>query len=77
VQHALGETLGDMLEEVKQNLHQEPYTKDEVCQELGVTAEVLVSTSLSENTLHGEQLYMLHVKATLYSILMSACACRH
>ncbi|XP_064619065.1 N-acetylgalactosamine kinase-like [Lineus longissimus] len=63
VQNALGLKLDGMLQEVRQHLHEEPYTKDEVCLELGVTADELASTSLSENTLH-VQSFKLFQRAT-------------
>lgn len=51
VQKALGLTLEDAISIVKEILHPEPYTKEEVCGILGVTADELAETSLSANTL--------------------------
>lgn len=53
LQKALDISLDAMLEVVKATLHPEPYTKEEVCTILEVTADELASTSLSENTLTG------------------------
>ena len=39
---------------MKEVLHPEPYTKDEVCGILGVSADELAHTSLSANTLTGK-----------------------
>lgn len=54
VQKALGLTLEDSVSIVKDILHCEPYTKQEVCGILGVTDEELAQTSLSANTLTGK-----------------------
>ncbi|XP_067665828.1 N-acetylgalactosamine kinase-like [Haliotis asinina] len=51
LQQQLGLGLEDMLGVVEDVLHQGPYSKDEVCQILGVTADELASTTLSANTL--------------------------
>ncbi|KAK3098589.1 hypothetical protein FSP39_021040 [Pinctada imbricata] len=51
VQKALKLTLEEALEVVKEVLHEEPYTKEEVAQILGVSKEELANTSLSANTL--------------------------
>ena len=46
VQTALGSDVDDLVEVVKDTLHTEPYTKQEVCDIMGVSVE-----SLEENTL--------------------------
>ncbi|XP_064608381.1 N-acetylgalactosamine kinase-like [Liolophura sinensis] len=50
LQVTLGVKLSDMPEVVKAAIHPEPYTKDELCGILGVSAEELAQTSLSANT---------------------------
>ena len=54
VQGALGLTLEEALQLVKEVFHEEPYTKHEVGQILGLSHEELAKTSLSANTLDGE-----------------------
>lgn len=63
VQNDLGLTLEDAVSLVKEVLHPEPYTKDEVCGILGVTADELAGTSLSANTLTVTS-FKLHDRAT-------------
>ena len=53
LQDKLGLSLGDMLELVKTSLHEEAYTKQEICDILEVTAEELNNISLSEKVLTG------------------------
>ncbi len=54
VQEKLGVTLEDMVAMVKQVLHPQPYTKQEVCQILGVTSQELDNITLSEKSRHCE-----------------------
>ncbi|XP_052099776.1 N-acetylgalactosamine kinase-like [Mytilus californianus] len=63
VQKALGLTLDDAVNVVKEILHPEPYTKEEVCGILEVTADELSQTSLSANTLDVKS-FKLHDRAT-------------
>ncbi|CAG2218940.1 GALK2 [Mytilus edulis] len=63
VQKALGLTLDEAINVVKEILHQEPYTKEEVCGILEVTADELAQTSLSANTLDVKT-FKLHNRAT-------------
>ncbi|VDI51374.1 N-acetylgalactosamine kinase [Mytilus galloprovincialis] len=63
VQKALGLTLDEAVNVVKEILHQEPYTKEEVCGILEVTADELAQTSLSANTLDVKT-FKLHDRAT-------------
>ena len=53
LQETLGVSLKDMDSLVKEIIHAEPYSKQEICDILGVTAEELAETSLSPNTLTG------------------------
>ncbi|XP_066274025.1 N-acetylgalactosamine kinase-like [Branchiostoma lanceolatum] len=50
LQAALGVSLEEMGVVVDKLLHKDPYSREEVCKELGVTAEELQETSLSQNT---------------------------
>ena len=50
----MGLTLSDMIQLVNENLHKEPYSKQEVCEILEVTEEELNSLSLSERTYDSE-----------------------
>ncbi|XP_056428207.1 N-acetylgalactosamine kinase isoform X5 [Hyla sarda] len=50
VQSRLGVTVGDMLAIVEQVLHPESYTREEVCETLGVSLEDLCASVLSQNT---------------------------
>jgi hypothetical protein len=54
VQTALGLTLSDAVALIDQYLHREPYSKQEVCDILAVTAEDLDATSLSERSRRGQ-----------------------
>lgn len=54
VRQALGIPLVEMAKTVGDTFHQAPYTKEEVCNILGVTADELNKTTLSENTYHVE-----------------------
>lgn len=53
VQSTLGLSLEEALTVVKELFHPEPYTKEEVCEILGVTPDELAQTTLSANTLTG------------------------
>ena len=63
LQNKLNLSLGDMADIVESCLHKEEYSKQEVCEILGVTAEKLAETSLSANTLHG--IYFIFGKPVL------------
>ncbi|XP_018574111.1 N-acetylgalactosamine kinase [Anoplophora glabripennis] len=52
LQQALGLDLTDMIALVKETLHEQPYTKEEVVQELETTIDHLDATSLTQNTKH-------------------------
>lgn len=52
-----------MVDLAKSILHEEPYTKSEVCDVLGVSPDELANTSLSGNTLHG----MFDISVLFYS----------
>lgn len=54
VQAELGASLEDMLALVEEVLRPEPYSREEVCQVLGISQEELESSVLSANTQHGE-----------------------
>ena len=54
LQAALDVSLKDMDSLAQDVLHKSPYSKSEICDILGVTAEELAETSLSPNTLTGE-----------------------
>ena len=53
LQKALGASLPEMLKLVAEVLHEEPYTKEEVCGLLGVSNTELETTSLNPTTLNG------------------------
>ena len=53
LQESLGVSLKDMASLVGEILHKELYSKQEICEILGVTSEELAETSLSPNTLQG------------------------
>lgn len=55
VQTELEASLEEMLALVDEVLHPEPYSREEICKELGVTAEQFSSELLSANTQHGER----------------------
>jgi len=46
----LGENLLDLLDSAKEQLHPEPYTRDEVCELLGLSDAELSDECLTENT---------------------------
>ncbi|XP_053321119.1 N-acetylgalactosamine kinase [Spea bombifrons] len=50
LQEKLGVTLEDMLAVVDEVLHPEPYTREEVCEFLGISLDELRATVLSQNT---------------------------
>lgn len=50
LQKTLGVNLTEMIVLVEKILHEEPYTKAEVVQELATTPEILDETSLTSNT---------------------------
>ncbi len=54
VQTELKASLEEMLALVDEVLHPEPYSRDEICKILGVTAEQFSTELLSANTQHGE-----------------------
>lgn len=43
-----------MLELVEEVLHPEPYSREEICKNLGITAQQLCDSILSANTQHGK-----------------------
>lgn len=63
IQEALKYDVKEMLTCVKELLHSEPYTKEEICSLLEVSSQELAETSLSANTLHVEQ-FKLYDRAT-------------
>ncbi|CAH1797812.1 unnamed protein product, partial [Owenia fusiformis] len=63
VHKALGVKLEDMNNIVKEVLHKEPYSKQEICDILNVTAEELNEVTLSSNTTH-VQYFKLYNRAT-------------
>lgn len=63
VQAALGLTLSDAVALVDQYLHREPYSKQEVCDILAVTAEDLDATSLSERSRRGKPRRLVFIVA--------------
>ncbi|XP_078386399.1 N-acetylgalactosamine kinase isoform X3 [Cetorhinus maximus] len=50
LQTELGVSLETMISTVEQILHPEPYSREEVCQHLGISQEELCSSILSQNT---------------------------
>ncbi|XP_016097081.1 N-acetylgalactosamine kinase-like [Sinocyclocheilus grahami] len=52
VQKELQVSLEQMLELVEEALHPEPYSRDEICKTLGISAEQLCGNILSANTQH-------------------------
>ncbi|XP_061101188.1 N-acetylgalactosamine kinase isoform X1 [Conger conger] len=55
VQPELGASLEEMVQIVEEVLHQEPYSREEICQCLGITLECLCNDILSPNTQHVTQ----------------------
>lgn len=62
VQTELEASLEEMLALVDEVLHPEPYSREEICKELGVTAEQFSSELLSANTQHVTH-FKLHQRA--------------
>ncbi|KAL4660726.1 N-acetylgalactosamine kinase [Arapaima gigas] len=62
VQAVLDASLEEMLSMVQQVLHKEPYSREEVCQILGVSPEHLCDSILSANTQHVTH-FKLHQRA--------------
>lgn len=54
VQTELKASLEEMLALVDEALHPEAYSREEICQGLGITPEQFSTTVLSPNTQHGE-----------------------
>ncbi|KAG7323996.1 hypothetical protein KOW79_012012 [Hemibagrus wyckioides] len=52
LQTRLGSSLSKMLELVDEVLHPEPYSREEICKILGITAQQLCDSILSANTQH-------------------------
>ncbi|XP_075064065.1 N-acetylgalactosamine kinase [Mixophyes fleayi] len=50
LQNTLGVSLEDILTVVEEVLHPEPYTREEICESLGITLEELRASILSQNT---------------------------
>ncbi|XP_045156365.2 N-acetylgalactosamine kinase-like [Mercenaria mercenaria] len=67
LQNKLKLRLQDMDDLVQKHLHKEKYTKKEVCEILGVSAEELAETSLSANTLHVESFCLYQRARHVYS----------
>ncbi|MBN3296336.1 GALK2 kinase, partial [Amia calva] len=67
VQTELGVSLEEMLRTVDEVLHPETYSKEEICQCLGITPEQLGSTILSENTKHVTQFKLYQRAKHVYS----------
>ena len=63
LQEALGKQLSEMPGIVSECLHTEAYTRDEICQFLGISSEELESESLSQMT-RGMQQFELYKRAT-------------
>lgn len=55
VQTELEASLEEMLALVDELLHPEPYSREEICKQLGVTSEQFSSELLSANTQDGER----------------------
>ncbi len=55
LQKELQVSLEQMLELVEEVLHPEPYSRDEICKTLAISAEQLCEDILSANTQHGER----------------------
>ncbi|GFG35106.1 hypothetical protein Cfor_01402 [Coptotermes formosanus] len=62
LQSAVRGSLDEMISLVKEFLHEEPYSKEEICCELEVSAGCLDQLSLSNNTTHISQ-FKLHQRA--------------
>ncbi|XP_022100857.1 N-acetylgalactosamine kinase-like isoform X1 [Acanthaster planci] len=62
LQEALAVSLEEMLDNVENVLHPEPYSKKEICEILGVSEEELNKESLSQNTLEVTS-FKLHDRA--------------
>ena len=61
LQESLGVSLKDMACLVEEILHKDPYSKQEICNILGVTSDELAETSLSPNTRQGYFLPFLQI----------------
>lgn len=57
VQTELKASLEEMLALVDEVLHPEAYSREEICQGLGITSEQFSTKVLSSNTQHGEYQY--------------------
>lgn len=57
VQTELKASLEEMLALVDEVLHPEAYSREEICQGLGITSEQFSTKVLSSNTQHGEWQY--------------------
>lgn len=66
LQNKLQVGLLDMEDVVEKSLHKEKYTKQEVCEILGVTPDELAQSSLSQNTLHGNYCFTLYCCGLLF-----------
>lgn len=67
LQNHLALSLDDMMALVKATLSREPYSKQNVCDLLGVTADELNDTSLSERTFHLESFKLYERAHHVYS----------
>lgn len=54
LQNRLDASLEDMQALVEEVIHPEPYTREEICQSLGISLQELRSTILSQNTQDGK-----------------------
>ncbi|XP_016406583.1 N-acetylgalactosamine kinase-like [Sinocyclocheilus rhinocerous] len=79
VQKELQVSLEQMLELVEEALHPEPYSRDEICKTLGISAEQLCGNILSANTQHATdfKLYQRarHVYGEAARVLQFKAAC--
>lgn len=57
VQTELKASLEEMLALVDEVLHPEPYSREEICETLGITSKQFSAELLSANTQHGEPQY--------------------
>ncbi|XP_069018724.1 N-acetylgalactosamine kinase [Embiotoca jacksoni] len=67
VQTELNASLDEMLALVEEVLHCEPYSREEICKVLGITAEQLSTDLLSANTQHVTHFKLYHRAKHVYS----------
>lgn len=78
LQHLENATAAEMTKKVLEHLHPASYTRDEVCDILGITESELAQTYLSQNTSHLQDFKLfqraLHVYSGIkYYVLFQAC----